>query len=55
MDFVIGLLVPTNWKDKIYNSILLIVNWLTKMIHYALVKITIDAPTFAEVIIKAVI
>ncbi len=33
MDFIMGLLVSTNWKGDIYNSILVIVDWLTKMVH----------------------
>ena len=38
-----------------YNSILVIVDWLTKMVHYEPVKITIDAPGLAEVIINVVV
>ena len=37
--------IPTHYrKGTNYNSILVIVGWLTKMIHYKPVQITIDAP-----------
>lgn len=54
MDFVIGLPVSTNGKDKIYNSILVIVNWFTKMVYYKPVKMIINAVSLAEVIIDIV-
>ena len=34
MDFVAGLLLSADWKGDSYDSILVIVNWLTKMVHY---------------------
>ena len=55
MDFVTGLPVSTNWKSESYDSILVIVDRLTKMVHYEPVKITIDAPGLAEVIIDVVV
>ena len=55
MDFVTGLQVSTDWKDKNYNSILIIVDRLTKMVYYKPVKITIDASGLAEVIIDVVV
>ena len=55
IDFVSGLPIPTNWKGDSYNSILVIVDWLTKMVHYEPVKITINAPGLAEVIIDVVV
>ena len=55
MDFVTGLPVSTNWKDKSYDSILIIVNRLTKMIHYETVKVTINASRLAKVIFDMVI
>ena len=55
MDFVTGLPISTNWKEDSYDSILVIVDWLTKMVHYEPVKITIDAPGLAEVIIDVVV
>ena len=55
MDFVIDLLVSANWKSDSYNSILVIVDQLIKMVYYILVKITIDALDLAEVIIDMVV
>ena len=55
MDFVTGLPVLTDWKGESYDSILVIVDRLTKMVHYEPVKITIDAPGLAEVIIDVVV
>ena len=55
MDFVTGLPVSTNWKGETYDSILVIVDRLTKMVHYEPVKLTIDAPGLAEVIIDVVV
>ena len=55
MDFITGLPISTDWKGNSYNSILVIVDRLTKMVHYKPVKITIDAPGLAEVIIDVVI
>ena len=51
MDFVTGLPLSANWKGNSYDSILVIVDRLTKMVHYELVKITIDASGLLEVII----
>ena len=55
MHFVIGLPVSTNWKSESYNSILVIVNRLIKIIHYEPVKVTINAPGLAEVIFDVVV
>ncbi len=55
MDFVTGLPISVNWKGDSYNSILVIVNWLTKIVHYKLVKVMIDAPSLAEVIIDMIV
>ena len=55
IDFVTGLLVLINWKKDSYNSILIIVDWLIKMIHYKPVKITLNALRLAKVIINIVI
>ena len=55
MDFVTGLPISTDWKGDSYDSILVIVDWLTKMVYYELVKVTIDAPGLAEVIIDVVV
>ena len=55
IDFITVLPILTDWKGKSYDLILVIVDRLTKMVHYKPVKITIDAPGLAEVIIDVVI
>ena len=50
-----GLPLSSDWKGNSYDSILVIVDHLTKMVHYELVKVTIDAPGLAEVIINVVV
>ena len=55
MDFVTGLLISTDWKGDSYNSILVIVDWLTKMVHYKPVKITINVLGLADVIIDRIV
>ena len=55
MDFVIGLPISTDWKRDSYDSILVIVDWLTKMVYYEPVKITINTWGLTEVIINVVV
>ena len=55
MDFVTGLPLSADWKGDSYDSILVIVDRLTKMVHYEPVKVTIDAPGLAEIIIDVVV
>ena len=55
MDFVTGLPISTNWKEDSYDSILVIVDRLTKMVHYKPVKITINTPGLTKVIINVVV
>ena len=55
MDFVTGLPISTNWKGDSYNSILVIVDRLTKIVHYEPVRVTIDALELAEVILDVVV
>ena len=55
MDFVTGLLISMDWKEDNYDSILVIVNQLTKMVLYKLVKVTIDTSGLAEVIIDVIV
>ena len=55
IDFVTSLSISTEWKEDIYDFILVIIDRLTKMVHYELVKITINAPDLAEVIINIVV
>ena len=55
MDFVTGLPLSADWKSDNYNSILVIVDRLTKMVQYKSVKVTINAPELAEVMIDVVV
>ena len=55
MDFVTGLPISTNWKGDSYDSILVIVDRHTKMVYYEPVKVTINAPGLAEIILDVVI
>ena len=55
MDFVTGLPISTDWKGDSYDSILVVADRLTEMVHYEPVQITIDAPELAEVIIDVVV
>ena len=55
MDYVTGLLLSADVKGDSYDSILVILNRLTKMVHYELVKVTINAPGLAKVIIDVVV
>ena len=55
MDFVTGSPISTNWKGDSYDSILVIVDRLTKIVYYEPVKITINTPGLAEVIIAVVV
>ncbi len=55
MNFVTGLPISADWKGDSYDLILVIIDWLTKMVHYESVKVTIDAPNLAEVIIDVVV
>ena len=43
MDFFTGLASLTNWKGESYDSILVIVDQLTKMVYYKPVKVIINA------------
>ena len=54
MDFVTGFPISTPWKSDSYDSILVIVNRLTKMVYYEPVKIIIDVPDLTKVIIDVV-
>ena len=55
MDFLIGLLLFVDCKSNSYDSILIIINQLTKMIHYKPVKVTIDTPRLAKVILDVIV
>lgn len=49
------LLLFTDWKDYSYNSVFVIINCLTQMIYYKLVKVINNAPKLVERIINVVI
>lgn len=55
MDFISRLLISTIWKDKFYNSILMIVNQLIKMVYYKPVKVIINTPALVEGIIIGIV
>ena len=55
MDFITELSISTDWKGESYDSILVIINQLTKMVYYELVKATINALRLAEVILDVVV
>ena len=55
MDFVTCLPILTNWKRDIYDSILVIIDWLTKMIYYKHIKVTINALGLIEIIINVIV
>ncbi len=55
INFVTGLPISADWKSDSYDSILIIVDQLTKMVYYVLVKVTIDTPSLAKMIIDMVV
>ena len=55
MDFVTGLPLSSDWKGNSYDSILVLFDRLTKVVHYEHVKVTINAPRRAKVIIDMVV
>ena len=55
MYLMTGLPLSADWKDNSYNLILVIVDRLTKMIYYELVKVNINILGLAKVIINVVI
>ena len=55
MNFVTGLPISTDWKSDSYDSILVIVDRLTKMMYYKLGKVIIDAPGLGEIILDVVV
>ena len=50
-----GLPILTDWKEDYYNSILVIVDRLKKMVYYKPLEITINASKIAKDIIDVVI
>lgn len=50
-----GLSISANWKKKNYNFILIIIDYLVKIVYYQSVKVTINALRLAKIIINIVI
>ena len=55
MDFMTGLPLSINWKNDICDSIQVIVDQITNIVQYELVKITINGLRPAKVIINVVV
>ena len=55
IDFVTGLLQSADWRGDGYNSILVIIDWLTKIVYYKPVQMIITAPTLVELILNIVV
>ena len=55
MNFVMRLLISTHWKGENYDSILVIIDWLSKMVYYEPIKIIINALGLAKVILDVVV
>ena len=55
MDFVIGLPQSADWRGDSYDLILVIVNWLIKIIYYEPVQTIITVAALTEVILNIVI
>ena len=52
---MLGLPISTNWKGKSYDSILVIVDRLTKIVFYEPVNVIINTPGLAKVILDMVV
>lgn len=52
---MIGLLILTDWKKESYDSILVIINSLIKMVYYKLVRVTINTLRLAMVFFNVVV
>lgn len=55
IDFITCFPILTNWKRDSYDAIFVIVEHLTKMVYYMLLKITINVADLAEIIINIVV
>ena len=55
MDFVTSLSISADWKSDSYVLILVIMDQLIKMVYYVAVKVIIDAPSQAKVVINAIV
>lgn len=52
---MIDLPILTDWKKDSYDTILVIINCLTKMIHHKSVKIMIEVVNLAKIIIDMIV
>ena len=55
MDFVTGLPASRDWNGAVYDSILVVVDRLTKMAHYVPVTKTVSAEDLTEIFMRKVI
>lgn len=55
LDLDTGLLISSNRKSETYDSILVIIDRLIKMVDYKKVKVIINGPKLAKVIINIVV
>ena len=55
IDFMINFPISANWKSEGYNSILIIIDQLIKIVHYKLGKVMIDVSSLAKIIINMVV
>lgn len=55
IDFVMSLSILMNWNKDRYDAILNIVDYLTKIIYYELIKIIIDIASLAEIVIDLMV
>lgn len=55
IDFVIDLLLLEDWKDNSYDTILVIINCLIKIVHYEPVITMIDVINLTKIIINIVV
>lgn len=55
MDSITGLPKSKNWQRVKYNPILIIINRLTKMVHYKPVLTNLNAEQLTKVLIEAII
>lgn len=55
MDFVTSLILLINWKYDSYNAILVVINYMTKKVHYKPIITTIDVASLVEIIIDVIV
>ena len=55
MSFVTGLPQFEDWEGNSYDSILVIVDWLIKILYYKPVQITITIPALVKIISNIIV